>query len=231
MRGKVYTRHARLIEMAARNGTDPVMNNALRVAIENAKAENVPNANIERAVKKGSGELKGEQMVEVVYAAYGPGGVACLIECLTDNKNRTLGNVRSAIGKYGGNWAESASVAWMFERKGMVVGRAQGPGPRAQEELELELIDFGAEDVNVEGEMLTVTTDLANWTKVRDFLKGNGFEIVSAGLKYIATQKMEVKDAETLEKLLHFVSVIEEDEDVSEVFTNVEVMLNTIEGA
>jgi YebC/PmpR family DNA-binding regulatory protein len=207
--------------MAARSGEPNIAsNNALRVAVENAKADNVPNANIERAIKKGSGALAGEQMAEVMYAAYGPGGVACLIECLTDNKNRTLSNVKMAINKHGGNWAESASVLWMFARKGVVVAKGDG---KNIEEIELELIDFGAEDTEASDGTVSVTTDLSNWTKVRDFLKQNGYEILSAGLKYMPTQKMEVKDAETARKLMNFVSAVEEDDDVSEVHTNADI--------
>jgi len=224
VRGKIYTRHARLIEMAARAGADPGMNPALRTAIENAKADHVPNANIERAVKKGSGELKGEQMAEVMYAAYGPGGVACLIECLTDNKNRTLSNVKMVIHKHGGNWADSASVLWMFQRKGLVSAKkTEASKMQDLEEVELELIDFGAEEVEVADDVLTVATDLNHWARVRDFLKENGYEVLSAGLKYLPAQKAEVKDGETARKLLDFVSALEEDDDVSEVHTNAEI--------
>ena len=116
-RGKIYTRHARLIEMAARSGGGPETNAALRTAIENAKEDSVPNANIERAIKKGTGALKGEGMIEeVLYAAYGPGSVACLIECFTDNRNRTINHVRSVIEKHGGHWADSGSVQWLFTK-------------------------------------------------------------------------------------------------------------------
>src|SRR3989338_2200669 len=151
-RGKIFTRHARLIEMAARAGVgDPVMNNALRAAIENARAENVPNANIERAIKKGTGALQGEQMAEVLYAEYLPismpatavaTAVACLIECLTDNRNRTIANIRLIVGRHGGNFADTNAVAWMFERRGVVIVRG-----KLSSELELQLIDVGAEDI------------------------------------------------------------------------------------
>src|SRR3989344_3945948 len=156
-RGKVFTRHARLIEIAASSGGgDPVMNASLRVAIDNAKADSVPNMNIDRAIKKGIGELKGEQMAEVLYACYAPGGVACLIECLTDNKNRTLGNIRSVIDKRGGHFAETGSVQWMFGKKGMVVGhRTSDVGQRA-EAIELALIDAGAEDIDTSDDIVTV---------------------------------------------------------------------------
>jgi len=224
LRGKIYTRHARLIEMAARTGGDPGMNPSLRVAIDNAKAENVPNANIDRAIKKGTGELKGEQMAEIVYAAYGPGGVACLIECITDNKNRTLSNVKAAISRHGGNFAESGSVMWMFARKGIVSARKNSESRILNlEELELELIDFGAEDFEEHDGIITVTTDGANWTKVRDFLKANGYDVLEAGLKYVPTQKQAVNDLETAQKLMGFMEAVEEDDDVTEVHTNADI--------
>jgi len=217
-RGKVYTKHAKMIEIAAQRGGDPDTNSALKNAIAEAKADSVPNANIERAIKKGTGELKGERMEEVMYACMAPGGVACLIECLTDNTNRTLGNVKTIISKNGGSFTESASVLWMFARRGVVT--AKKPGAANVEELELELIDVGAEDVDAEGDTVTVTTDIAGWTKARDFLRQNGWEIQSAGLRYVATQKAPLPDEAAMEQLAEFVSALEEDDDVSEVHTN-----------
>ncbi len=223
-RGKVFTRHAKLIEMAVRasgNG-DPDSNPSLRVAMDNARADNVPNANIDRAIKKGLGEMKGEQMSEIVYAAYGPGGAAFLIECLTDNRNRTLASIKGIINKHGGNWAESGAVLWMFERKGMVVAH-KAETAKELEEMELELIDFGAQDMEASGDSLTVTTGATEWTQIRDFLKNNGWTIDSSGLKYLPTQKHAVADVETAKKVLGFVEAIEEDEDVSEVHTNADM--------
>jgi YebC/PmpR family DNA-binding regulatory protein len=145
-----------------------------------------------------------------------------LIECLTDNRNRTLSNIKMAIGKNGGNFAETGSVAWMFDRKG-VVSAERGGGGKSMEELELELIDAGAEDIDVSGDVITVTTDAAHWAKARDVLKAAGFTIGSAGLQYVPNQKMQVTDAETAKKLLHFVEAVEEDDDVSEVHTNADL--------
>ena len=225
-RGKVYTKHAKLIEIAAQRGPDPASNASLRAAIENAKMDNVPNANIDRAIKKGSGELKGERMEELMLAALGPGGVACLIECLSDNRNRTLGNVKLAISKNGGTWTDSASVTWMFERKGQVVATTESEELRAKsEELELELIDFGAEDFSYGDGVLRVVTSLQNWQQIRDFLKKKGWNIESAGLAYIPTQKTAVTDQATAEKLHAFIDAVEEDEDVSEVHTNAEFVI------
>lgn len=215
-RGKVFTRHARLIEMTARaGGGDPIMNNALRTAIENARAENVPNANIERAIKKGTGELQGEQMAEILYATYAPGSVACLLECLTDNRNRTLANIKMVINKRGGTFADTNAVAWKFERRGVVV--AQG---KLSSELELQLIDVGAEDIQVDADVMTIMTGQSDWTKIRDFLKGKGFEILESGLKYVAKEQVEIQEAETAQKIAAFVEALEADDDVSEVHTN-----------
>ncbi|MBM3228079.1 YebC/PmpR family DNA-binding transcriptional regulator [Candidatus Peribacteria bacterium] len=216
-RGKIYTRHARLIEMAARTGGgDPVSNNTLKNAIENAKIDSVPNANIERAIKKGTGELKGEAMAEVLYAAMGPGGAACLIECLTDNRNRTINNVRSKIEKHGGRWTELGSVQWMFARKGVVIAKKT----QWNDDLELRLIDAGAEDIDTSGETIDVITDPVCWMSVRDLLKSAGNEILTAGLGYISNQKAVMTDKDTAEKFQTFIDIIEEDDDVSEVHTN-----------
>ncbi|OGJ60525.1 hypothetical protein A3C37_05100 [Candidatus Peribacteria bacterium RIFCSPHIGHO2_02_FULL_53_20] len=219
-RGKINTRHARLIEMAARvSGGDPLSNNTLKHAIENAKIDSVPNANIERAIKKGTGALQGDAIAEVLYAAMGPGGVACLIECLTDNKNRTISNVRSAIEKHGGRWTELGSVQWMFGRKGVVIAKKTA----WNDDLELKLIDAGAEDIDATGESIDVVTNPTHWTHVRDILKNAGDEIISAGLKYVPNQKTTIGDLETAKKLQEFMEIIEADDDVSEVHTNAEI--------
>ncbi|OGJ59848.1 hypothetical protein A2881_01800 [Candidatus Peribacteria bacterium RIFCSPHIGHO2_01_FULL_55_13] len=224
-RGKIYTRHARLVEMAARTGGgDPFSNNALKNAIENAKIDSVPNANIERAIKKGTGALQGDAMAEVLYAAMGPGGVACLIECLTDNKNRTINNVRTVMEKHGGRWTELGSVQWMFARKGVVVAKKSS----WSDEMELQLIDAGAEDLDASEETIDVITDAAHWTPVRDILKNVGNEIIAAGLKYVPNQKTAINDLATAKQLQEFIELIEQDDDVSEVHTNEEIAENII---
>lgn len=232
-KGKAYTKYARLIEIAAREGGgDPATNVRLRSLIDAAKQESVPNANIDRAIKKGTGALKGEAMQETVYEAYGPGGSAFIIECLTDNKNRTLSNVKLILSKTGGRFAESGSVMWMFERKGVVAarnGKLQMENPTSAaafaetsgklEELELQLIDLGAEDFDIDGDTIHVTTDSSKWTAVRDYLKAQGFTIDSAGLEYVAKQTAPV-DQGTMEKVGALIDALEEDEDVSTVSTN-----------
>ncbi len=225
-RGKVFTRHARLVEIAARSGGgDPTTNPGLRTAIENAKEDSVPNANIERAIKKGTGELKGEQMREILFEAYGPAKTAFIVECLSDNRNRTIANVKNIIVKHGGHMAEGGAVAWLFERKGLVMAELPKPNPAQEkiEELELEVIDFGAEDFEAGEGLLRVVTAMGNWTQVRDFLKKNGCTILSAGLSYLPKQKVTITDEATTKKVEDFIEKIEEDDDVSEVHTNAEL--------
>lgn len=220
-KGKAYTKYARLIEIAAREGGgDPVKNSKLRGLISDAKAESVPNANIERAIKKGTGELKGDAMQEVVYEAYGPGGAAFIIECLTDNKNRSLSNVKLILSKTGGRFAESGSVLWMFERRGVVTASGGGIADASKlEELELALIDLGVEDFEASDEHLQVVTGMTAWAAVRDFLKGKGFVTDSAGLQFVPKQTAPV-DSETMLKVEALQAALEEDDDVSEVHTN-----------
>ena len=144
-RGKVFTKHAKLIALAAANGSDPDMNSALRVAIDNAKADNVPNDNIKRAVAKGSGEgSAGQIMSEVVYEGYGPAGIALIIEAVTDNKNRTFSNVRTIMSKNGGNLGESGCTAYMFDNRAIFEIKLEGDF----DEQALELIELGALDVD-----------------------------------------------------------------------------------
>lgn len=219
-RGKVFTKHAKLIEIAAREGGggDPDMNPRLATAIENAKADNVPNANIDRAVKKGSGALQGEATAEVIYEAYAPGGAACIIECLTDNKNRTLSNVKSIIDRRGGKWAESGAVLYMFDRKGVVTAKGA-----LSDEAELALIDAGAEDIGRSGDFVSVTTSPTHWAKARDTLNASGCAVQEAGLQYVARQEVPVTDVETGRKLMEFIEALEEDDDVSAVHTNADI--------
>lgn len=232
-RGKIFTRHARLIEIAAKGGGDPSMNPTLRQAIENAKADSVPNANIERAIKKGTGELKGEQMEAITYAAYlpfhssegakegGPGNVAMVIECLSDNRKRTLSNVRAIVERHGGRWAESGSVLWMFEHTGVVVARKETIADR--DAIELKLIDAGAEDVSWSPDGTVEVVAGTHWPAVRDLLRNEGFAIVTAGLKFVPKQKAAISDDAAAHALMDLIEAIEEDEDVSEVHTNADI--------
>jgi YebC/PmpR family DNA-binding regulatory protein len=220
-RGKTYTKYARLIEIAAREGGGDLSSNVrLRTLVDAAKSESVPNANIDRAIKKGTGALKGDAMQEVVYEAYGPGGSAFIIECLTDNKNRTLSNVKVILSKNGGRLAENGSVMWMFECKGVVSGEWKVESGKCTDEIELQLIELGADDIQRDAEHIRVISDAHRWSGIRDFLKAKNVEIVSAELQYIAKQSTPVDQA-TMQKVADLSDALEEDEDVSEVHSNV----------
>ncbi|MEK9132967.1 MAG: YebC/PmpR family DNA-binding transcriptional regulator, partial [Patescibacteria group bacterium] len=199
-RGKVFARHSRLIEIVVRRaGADPHMNAGLRLAIENARADNMPRENIERAIKKGSGDLKGaEQMQEVTYEGFAPGGVALLIETLTDNKNRTNQTVRGVMQEYGGNLGAMGSTSFLFETKGMMTVKKKG----IPETDELEIIDAGAQDIQeIESGFLvyTMPNELA---AVRKKLGGIGFKVESAELTQIPKNLVEVSAAATAKKIL-----------------------------
>ncbi len=219
-RGKVFTKHAKLIEIAAREGSsgDLAMNAALKAAVDNAKAANVPNANIDRSIKKGTGELKGDITVGVTYEAYAPGGAALIVECLTDNKNRTLPNLRSIIEKRGGKMAESGSVMFMFTQKGVVMAEGE-----LNDDLELALMDANVEDIESDDGIITVTGDISSWTKARDVLKVAGLDVQEAGMKYVPLQEAVIDNVESAQKLMDLLAAIEEDEDISDVHTNANI--------
>jgi len=224
-KGKVFTKHAKLIAIVARNGADPDINPPLRMAIDNAKAESVPNDNIERAIKKGSGESKDSVLFEeLVYEGFGPGGVAMLIEVLTDKKNRALGNIRTTMGKRGGRMAESGAVAWMFKKIGEIILAVQ---PEQVEWIELKAIDLGADDVRAdesEGQVyLKITSSPENFGKIRRALSEKGVHIESSRLTYEASSKVSLNEnSQEMQDLERLINLIEEEDDVSEVFTNLE---------
>lgn len=221
-RGKVFTKHAKLIAIAARSGADPEMNPGLRSAIINAKADNVPNANIEKAVKKGSGEDKDAAvLVEAMYEAYGPEGTAILIEVITDNKNRAVTSVKTIVTKNGGNMGEAGSVSWMFDRKGLIIAKAPGFDI---EEAELLAIDAGADDVNIlEGTTFEILTKDADLMKVRENLEKNGFAVEKAEISFIAKNTVKIDDPEKARRVLRLMDAIDEDEDVSNVYSNFDI--------
>lgn len=227
-RGKIFTRHANLITIAARaGGGDPGMNPTLRFAIENAKKENVPNANIERAIKRGSGDSKDSvEINEVTYEGYGPGGTAVIVECLTDNKNRTLTNVRTIINKRGGNLGAVGSVMWMFERKGVITINAEGGN---QDEIELAAIDAGAEDIENEGEIMTIYTTSSELITIADKLKNAGIEAEQAEVLMVPNQTVKLENEVTAKKVLDFIDAIEEDPDVSNVYSNFDISDEVVE--
>jgi YebC/PmpR family DNA-binding regulatory protein len=219
-RGKVFSKWAKLIMSAARTGgSDPSMNLALRYAIERAKADNMPKDSIERAVKKGAGELDGMVLEEITYEAYAPGGVALMIETLTDNRNRTAPNLRHIMAKRGGSMANSNSVAWMFKRKAIFVLPKEGIDEDELMELALE---NGADDVTTEEDgIFGVEAEQAEFLSLKAAFDEKGWEMLDASIRYIPDNTVEV-NAEDAEKINVLVDMIEDDEDVQAVHHNAE---------
>jgi YebC/PmpR family DNA-binding regulatory protein len=219
-RASSWTKVIREITVAARSGGgDPGGNPRLRTAIDAAKAVNMPNDNIDRAVKKGTGELEGSVYEELTYEGYGPGGAAIFIEVTTDNANRTVAEIRHAFSRNGGNLGASNSVAWMFDRKGQIYLDAT----RHEEDATLEAaLEAGAEDFSREADQYLVTTTPATFHAVQDALRGRKIDIDSAELAMVPRNTVKVEGADA-ERIIHLVEVLEELDDVSKVFSNFDI--------
>lgn len=217
-RGAIFTKLGNAIAIAARAGSDPDMNFSLRLAIDKAKQANMPAANIQRAIDRGSGKLGGEQIQEVMYEGYGPGGAAILVECATDNINRTYPDVKLAFSKHGGNIAEKGAVAFQFDRKGVIVVKGEG------EDLLLEILDAGAEDAEEDGDgEITIYTDQKELAKVRDALQSKKIKIEEAELSYIPQNTVMIDEASTAGKLSRLMDALESLDDVSKTHVNFDV--------
>jgi YebC/PmpR family DNA-binding regulatory protein len=218
-RGKRFSKLGREIAVAARQGgVDPNFNPRLRTAIANAKAENMPASNIDRAVKRGTGDLPGVSFEETTYEGYGPGGVAIYLECVTDNTNRTVAAIRHIMSKLGGNLGQSGSVAWMFERKGQIYLDAE----RYDEEAAMELaLVAGAEDVSTEEGVHVLTTSVSDFHAVQDGLREREVEFEEAELAMLATTTVRVEGREA-ERLFKLIGALEEQEDVLKLYANFE---------
>lgn len=216
-RGKIFTKLIKEITVAARSGGgDPDANPRLRLAVDNAKSVNMPQDNIERAIKKATGELEGVNYSEITYEGYGPSGVAILIESMTDNKNRTVAEVRHIFSKYGGSMGESGSVAWMFERKGVISLPAQG---KTEDEIFEIILEAGADDLNTEEDFFEVTTTLESFEPVRKSLVETGLEIDNASLQWLAKNTTEIS-GEAAEKVIKLIDMLEDSDDIQNVYTN-----------
>jgi YebC/PmpR family DNA-binding regulatory protein len=217
-RGAVFTKLANIITIAARRGGDPSANPSLRSAIDRARDVSMPKDNIERAIKKGTGELGGEQVEELYYEGLVPPGIQVIVKCLTDNKNRSGSVVRHLFTKNGGAFG---AVLWNFSQLGVIcIASDQLSGQKINsEELELELIDQGVADFKKETEGITIYTVIADLQKIRDFLEKKGLKIESAEIEYVAKDKMVTPPAEQ-EKLDKFFEELEDMEDVSDYYTN-----------
>lgn len=216
-RGALFTKLGNNIAVAARAGADPDMNFALRLAVDKAKAANMPTANIQRSIDRGSGKLGGAIIQEVLYEGYGPGGVAVIVEAATDNTNRTYPEVKLAFSKHGGSIAEKGAVVFQFSHKGMI--RVKGGG----DDLMLAALDAGAEDVQEEGEESVIYTDAKDLAKVRDTLKDAGIEILEAELTYVPNNTVVVEDAATAGKIMRLMDAIDEVDDVTNTHVNFDI--------
>ncbi|MCG8452385.1 MAG: YebC/PmpR family DNA-binding transcriptional regulator [Spirochaetales bacterium] len=219
-RGKLFTKIIKEITVAARmGGGDEEANPRLRTIVLKAKAANMPKDNIERAIKKGTGDLDGVDYVELQYEAYAPGGVGMLIEALTDNKNRTAADVRTILSKGGGQLAATGAVSYMFKRKGMIVFDAEGVDFDALFEAALEA---GAEDVADEGGMIEVTTDPSEFANVLEALQAAGFETASAEVSMVPDTTASL-DADKTAKVLRLIERLEDNDDVQSVSSNLDI--------
>lgn len=219
-RGKVFTKILKEITLAARTGGDPEGNPRLRTAVLAAKNENVPKDNIERAIKKGTGELEGAAAFEeIVYEGYGPGGVAVLVEVMTDNKKRTVADLRHIFSKFGGNLAESGSVSWIFKKKGSILLDKKGIDEDQLMELALEA---GAEDVQAEDHEYEVITDPASFEAVKKAIDGKGYQYINAQISMIPQNTVKLADAKA-EQMLKLMERMEDNEDVQNVYANFDI--------
>ncbi|WP_306532945.1 YebC/PmpR family DNA-binding transcriptional regulator [Geobacter sp.] len=224
-RGKVFTKIIKEITVAAKlGGGDPAGNPRLRAAVDKAKSENMPKDNIERAIKKGTGELEGVSYEEIVYEGYGPGGVAVLVECMTDNRNRTVSDVRSTFTKCNGNMGETGCVSWMFDKKGLIV---------VSKDVDFEklfevALEAGAEDVADEEEQYEVLTDPTTFIEVREALEKAGFAHESAEVTMIP-QTMVKLDGKNAENMLKLMDRLEDNDDVQNVYANFDISTEEME--
>ncbi len=219
-RGKIFTKLIKEITIAARAGGDINGNPRLRLAVDNAKAQNMPMDNIERAIKKATGELEGVIYHELTYEGYGPAGIAVVVEVATDNKNRTVAEVRHLFSKYGAGMGETGSVAWMFDRKGIITLPAEG---KKEDDVMEIVLDAGADDLTTEEDFFEVQTTIESFETVRRTLVDKKFTVENASLQWIAKNLIEVK-GEDAEKVVKLIESIEDLDDVQNVFSNADIV-------
>ena len=217
-RGKVFTRLIRELTVAARDGGgDPTGNAKLRLIIEKAKSANMPQDNIIRAIKKGTGELEGVNYEEILYEGYAPSGVAIIVEVLTDNKKRAVADVRHVFTKLGGNLAEAGAVSWMFGHKGMIRACANG---HSEDEILEKLIDYEVDDISVNDGVVSISCALKDLEKVKKAVESIGLKVEDAQAEWIAKNLVSLDDENKEEKVYKFLEKIEELDDVQNVYTN-----------
>lgn len=229
-RGKVFTRIAKELTIAAREGGgDPAANTSLRLAVAKAKEANMPKDNIEKAIKRGTGEIEGGELTDAVYEAYGPHSVGILIEVVTDNRNRAIADVRHAVNKYGGNMAEAGSVSWQFKRKGYISITDEVD----QDELFMVAAEAGADDIEFTDGVTEIYVELESFRPVQEALEAAGYKMDESSLIFDPANPMELSPAETMQ-VLNLIERIEELDDVQNVFSALDVsdeVLATLETA
>jgi YebC/PmpR family DNA-binding regulatory protein len=218
-RGQLFTKLGREIAVAAREGADPAANSRLRIAVQRARDANMPLDTIDRAIKRAAGAGEGAHFQEVTYEGYGPSGVAIMVEALTDNRNRAAAEIRSVFNRNGGNLGESGSVSWLFDRRGQVTVEADGRDP---DEIALEAIDAGADDVQVDGDVLEVYTDPTQLETVRHQLEVSGLSVVSSDAAMVPKTTIAL-DQHAAEQTFRLIERLEELDDVQHVYSNAEV--------
>jgi YebC/PmpR family DNA-binding regulatory protein len=229
-RGKLFTKLIKEITVAARmSGGDPDSNPRLRSAILTSKAANMPKDNIERAIKKGTGDLDGVMYVECTYEGYAPGGVAIFVEALTDNKNRIVGEVRHAFTKCNGNLGQDGSVAWMFDRKGTVLVGGENTSVN-EDSLMMVALEAGADDIAIEDDLYFVTCEPTDLDAVRDAIEEAGFPIQEAGLSRIPQNLVEA-NLKITNQVIRLLELLEDNDDVQKVFHNADLDLAALEQA
>ena len=218
-RGKLFTKAAKEIIIAAKSGGDPSGNARLRAAIAAARTVNLPKDRIEAAIRKGTGQEAGGDLAEISYEGYGPGGVAIIIEAATDNRNRTVAEVRHILTKHGGSMGESGCVGWMFDRKGVISFAKE---KYAEDALLEAALEAGADDLSDEGETWELKTSLAGFNGVRERLEGAGFEMKSAELSMVPQTLAQV-DVETGRKIVRLLEALDDNDDVQNVYSNADL--------
>jgi len=220
-RGKIFTRLIKEITVAARQGGGDIEGNPrLRSAVASAKSENMPKDNIARAIQKGTGEIAGEVYDEIMYEGYGPGGVAVLVECLTDNRNRTVADVRHYFSKSNGNLGESGCVSWMFDKKGLILVEK---GSVSEEELMDLALEAGADDILEEGDEFQIMTAPEDFEEVRGSLEEGGISYLEASISMIPQNTVEVAEESVARALLKLIESLEEHDDVQNVYANFDI--------
>ena len=218
-RGKEFTKAAKEIIIAAKNGGDPASNSRLRAAIAAAKSINLPKDKIEAAIRKGTGQDAGGDIIEINYEGYGPGGVAVIVETATDNRNRTVAEIRHLMSKGGGSMGENGCVSWKFERKGVIQFSKE---KYTEDQLMEAALDAGADDLRDEGDVWEIQTAMADFNAVREAFEAAGLEMISAELNQVPQTTMEV-DLETARKLLRFIELLEDNDDVQNVYSDADI--------